>query len=187
MTLATLDSKTALIVVDLQKGLMAHTTVPPLAEVVGRAADLARAFRSYGLTVVLVNVAGSAPGRTETARSLRDLPPDFLDFAPELTRAPADLVVTKHTWGAFTGTWLEARLREAGVTQVVVCGVSTSVGVESTARQAHELGLNVVLAVDAMTDTSAEARANSLERIFPRLGERATSEEIVARVGQAMA
>ncbi len=184
MTLATLDPKTALLVVDLQKGLMAHPTVHSLAEVVERAADLARAFRSHALPVVLVNVAGAAPGRTEQTRSLRDLPPDFLDFAPELARAPADLVVTKRTWGAFTGTGLEARLREAEVTQVVVCGVSTSAGVESTARQAHELGLNVVLAIDAMTDTSAGAHANSLERIFPRLGERATSEEIVGRMSQ---
>ena len=71
--------------------------------------------------------------------------------------------------------------------QVVVCGVATSIGVESTARQAHELGFNVALAVDAMTDTSADAHANSRERIFPRLGERATSEEIVARLGEARA
>jgi nicotinamidase-related amidase len=74
---------------------------------------------------------------------------------------------------------LEAYLKSTGVTQVVVCGVATSVGVESTARQAHELGFNVTLAVDAMTDISAEAHANSLERIFPQLGETGTAKEIV--------
>ncbi len=166
---------------------MAYPTVHPLPGVVARAADLARAFRSHGLPVVLVNVAGTAAGRAEQPSRLGDLPPEFLEFAPELEHAPADLTITKRTWSAFTGTQLEARLREAGVTQVVLCGVATSAGVESTARQAHELGFNVVLAIDAMTDTSAEAHANSVERIFPRLGERATGDEIIGGLGLASA
>jgi nicotinamidase-related amidase len=87
--------------------------------------------------------------------------------------------VSKRTWGAFTGTGLDDYLKFAGVTQVVVCGVATSIGVESTARQAHELGFNVTLAVDAMTDLSAEAHANSLERIFPRLGETGTTRDVL--------
>jgi nicotinamidase-related amidase len=91
--------------------------------------------------------------------------------------------VTKQTWGAFTGTDLDAYLRSVGVTQVVICGVATSAGVESTARQAHELGFNVTLATDAMTDMSVEAHDNSLGRIFPRLGETATTREIVDLLG----
>ena len=166
---------------------MAYPTVHPLSGVIARAPDLARAFRSHCLFVVLVNVAGTAAGRTERPPRLGAVPPEFLEFAPELEHAPADLTITKRTWGASTGTRLEARLREACVTQVVVCGVATSAGVESTARQAHELGFNVVLAIDAMTDTSAEAHANSVERIFPRLGERATGDEIIGRLGLAPA
>ena len=187
MPLTTLDPKTALIVVDLQKGILHFPTVHPLPEVLDRARALARAFRSRSLPVVLVNVAGVAPGRNEQAVRLADLPPDFTEFAPELEAAPGDHIVSKRTWGAFTGTGLEAALRQAGVTQVVVCGVATSVGVESTARQAHELGFNVALATDAMTDTNPDAHANSLERIFPRLGQRGTAEEVVARLGDAQA
>lgn len=145
MPLTPLDPRIALIVVDLQKGLMGYPTVHPFLEVAERAAALARAFRANGSPVVLVNVAGGAPGRTERAGRLSEPPPGFTDFATELGRAPGDHVVTKRTWGAFTGTGLDAWLREAGTTQVVVCGVATSIGVESTARQAHELGFNVAL------------------------------------------
>jgi nicotinamidase-related amidase len=100
----------------------------------------------------------------------------------ELDAQPDDLRVTKQTWGAFHGTDLDAQLQAHGVTQVVVTGVATSAGVESTARAAHEHGYNVVLATDAMTDLSAEAHDNSVERIFPRLGETATTAEILDRL-----
>jgi nicotinamidase-related amidase len=87
--------------------------------------------------------------------------------------------VTKRTWGAFTNTGLDEHLKNLGVTQVVIAGVATSIGVESTARHAHEHGFNVTLAVDAMTDISREAHTNSITRIFPRLGETGTSQEII--------
>ena len=83
--------------------------------------------------------------------------------------------MTKRTWGAFTNTGLREYLEKLGVTQAVIAGISTSAGVESTARFAHELGFNVSLAVDAMTDTSLDAHTNSVTRIFPRLGETGTT------------
>ena len=103
-------------------------------------------------------------------------------YRPELNRQPSDHLVTKRTWGAFSHTGLDAHLKNLGVTQVVIVGVATSAGVESTARQAHELGYNVALAVDAMTDTNPDAHANSVARIFPRLGETGTVLEIIARI-----
>jgi nicotinamidase-related amidase len=98
---------------------------------------------------------------------------------PELNAQPSDHRVTKRTWGAFTNTDLEAYLREQGVTQVVLVGVATSIGVESTARYANELGFNVTLVVDAMTDLNADAHTNSITRIFPRLGETGTTQEVL--------
>ena len=92
--------------------------------------------------------------------------------------------MTKRTWGAFTGTALETTLRKLGVTQVVVVGVSTSAGVESTARHAHELGFNVTLATDAMTDMQLDNHTHSINRIFPRLGETGTTREILALLGE---
>ena len=89
---------------------------------------------------------------------------------PELHGQPADHIVTKQRWGAFLGTDLDAYLRGQGVTQVVLTGIATSAGVESTARSASDLGYHVTLVVDAMTDRSAEAHRHSVEAIFPAWG-----------------
>jgi nicotinamidase-related amidase len=179
MSITTIDPKTALIVVDLQKAVaMLPTVVPPLSETVASAVMLVEAFRCHDLPIVFVNVAGGAPGRNDQQHPALSLPDEMMELLPELSRQPHDHLVTKRTWGAFTGTDLEAHLRARGVTQVVLAGVSTSIGVESTARQAHELGFNVTLAIDAMSDVAAEAHENSLSRTFPRLGETGTTQAI---------
>ncbi|KAB0656993.1 isochorismatase family protein [Burkholderia diffusa] len=180
MSTTRLDTQTALVVIDLQKGIVALPTAHPVAPVIERARELLDAFRSRGLPVVLVNVAGSAPGRTQQQVRVDALPADWTDLLPELNRQPSDHIVTKKTWGAFTGTGLDAHLKAAGVTQIVLAGIATSIGVESTARQAHELGYNVTLAIDAMTDLNADAHTNSVERLFPRLGETGPTQEILA-------
>jgi nicotinamidase-related amidase len=185
MTLTTLDPKPSLIVIDLQKGIVSLPAADLIEPVVRHAADLAAAFRRCGFPVVLVNVDGGAPGRTDQARRLQDVPPGWTDLIPALDAQPEDHRVTKRTWGAFSHTDLEAHLTGLGVTQVVIVGVATSAGVESTARQAYELGFNVVLAIDAMTDLNLDAHANSLMRIFPRLGETATTREILDRLAVA--
>jgi nicotinamidase-related amidase len=179
VTVTTLDAKTALIIVDLQKGIVSRQVASPIDGVVKHAVALAEAFRARELPVVLVNVAGGAPGRTEQPRVRPDLAPGWTDLIPELNRQPEDHVVTKHTPGAFTKTDLEAHLRALGVTQVVIVGIATSNGVEVTARQAYELGFNVTLAADAMTDMRDDAHAWSLTRVFPRIGETGTTQDIL--------
>lgn len=179
MPLTLLDDVTALVVIDLQRGIVSLPTVHPVDEVVRRSRDLLVAFRRHGLPVVLVTVAGVPPGRTEQARFRGPLPEGFADLVPELDRQPGDHLVTKRSAGAFTGTDLEAYLRARRATQLVLAGVATSMGVESTARQGHELGFNVGLAVDAMTDLDPELHANSVGRVFPRLGETGTTAEIL--------
>jgi nicotinamidase-related amidase len=64
-------------------------------------------------------------------------------------------------------------------------GVATSIGVESTARHAYEHGFHVTLAVDAMTDMSPDVHINSITRIFPRLGETGTTQEIIDLLDKA--
>jgi nicotinamidase-related amidase len=179
MTISTLDAKPALLVVDLQKGIVGLPTAHPMTDVVSHAARLADAFRSHDLPVVLINVDGGAPGRTEQSRRVSEFPAGWTDLVPALKSRHGDHLVTKRTWGAFTNTDLETYLKQSGVTQVVIAGVATSAGVESTARHAHELGFNVALAVDAMTDMSADAHHNSITRIFPRLGETGTTQQII--------
>ena len=179
MPLTILDPVTALVVIDLQRGRVSFPTVHPIADVVGRSSVLAAAFRRHGLPVVLVTAVGVPPGLTEQVRFRGELPDGFADLVPELDRQPDDHLVTKRTAGAFTRTDLEAHLLARGATQLVLAGIATSMGVESTARQAHELGFNVTLAVDAMTDMDAALHANSVDKVFPRLGETGTTAEIL--------
>ena len=182
MPLTALDPVTALVVVDLQQGVIGLPSAHPVPGVIANAAALAGGFRRRKLPVVLVNVAGRAPGRTEARVTAFPASPEWFELLPELGRDPSDILVTKYTWGAFHGTALDLQLRRRHVTQVVLCGISTSAGVETTARSAYEHGYNVTLAVDAMTDSSIEAHRNSLERIFPRLGETGSTAEVLARL-----
>jgi nicotinamidase-related amidase len=180
MALTTLDPNTALIVIDLQKGIVSLPTAHETSGVIAQAQKLLAAFRRHKLPVVLVNVDRGAPGRTERTFSIKDMPPDWADLIPELDRQAGDIAVTKRSWGAFATTDLDAQLKARGVTQVVVCGVATGSGVEATARQAYEGGYNVTLAIDAMTDMRAEAHSYSITNVFPRLGETGTTQDIVA-------
>lgn len=179
MPVTTLDPTTALIVVDLQKGLIHSPFIQPIAGVIERSCILLNTFRQRNLPVVLVNVAGGAPGRTEQPRRFSTLPEGFSDLIPELDHQAKDIVITKRTWGAFANTDLEVQLKANGVTQVVIAGVATGTGVEATARQAYEQGFNVTLALDAMTDVRSEAHEYSVASVFPRLGETGSTQDIL--------
>ncbi|MEW2294306.1 hydrolase [Streptomyces sp. NPDC006743] len=186
MALTALDPRTALVVIDLQAGIAAAPTAPHTGpEVVARSVELAEAFRARDLPVVLVRVsfaadfADAVPGRTEAAAGGGSRPEGWDVIVPELAGHPGDITVTKHNWGAFHGTDLDVQLRRRGVTQIVLTGIATSIGVESTARAAHEHGYHVTLATDAMADLDAEAHRSSVQRIFPRLGETGTTAEVL--------
>ncbi|WP_327399317.1 hydrolase [Streptomyces sp. NBC_01288] len=187
MALTTLDPRTALVVIDLQGGIVGAPTQPYSGpEVVARTVELADAFRAADLPVVLVRVtfaadgADAVPGRNEQQRPGGGARPEGWDvIVDELAGHPGDIHVTKRNWGAFHGTDLDVQLRRRGVTQIVLTGIATSIGVESTARAAHEHGYHVTLATDAMSDLDAVSHTHSIERIFPRLGETGTSAEIL--------
>lgn len=179
MPITTLDEHAALVVIDLQKGITAMPTAVPAVEVVAQAARLAKAFREKGLPVVLVNVTGPAPGRTEQPRRTFQFPPDWAQLDPALEQQPGDLLVSKQRYGAFIGTNLDEMLRQRGVTQIFLAGISTSAGVESTGRSAFDLGYNVAFVVDAMTDRDPNTHAQSTGNVFPRIGETDTTESVL--------
>jgi nicotinamidase-related amidase len=187
MPLTQVDPIAALVIIDLQKGIVALPTAQPSSEIVSRSAQLAQAFRKRGMPVVLVNVIGRSPGRTQTGFPKREFPPDWSELVPELAQQPEDYCVTKHHVGAFVGTSLDDYLRQRGVTQIFLAGIATTVGVEATGRSAYDYGYNVVYVVDAMTDMSAEAHRYSTENVFPRFGETDSTENVLKALGQVSA
>jgi nicotinamidase-related amidase len=184
MALTTIDPTPALVVIDLQKGIVSAHTDEAVIAVVKQAAHLAAEFRRHGLPVVLVNVTGRAPGRTEAGWSpgAGALPSGWADLIDELDVQPTDHLITKRRRSAFHDTGLDTLLRDLAVTQVVLAGISTSAGVESTARSASDHGYHVVLATDAMSDSDADAHRHSIGRVFPKIGETATTAEVVDKV-----
>jgi nicotinamidase-related amidase len=178
MPISQIDPVAALVVIDMQKGIVSLPTVHPMGVIIDNVAKLAKGFRSRMLPVILVNVTGRAPGRVEATFNFSP-PPDWADLIPELDRQPDDYTVTKVNIGAFYGTALEMILRRRGVTQVIMVGVATGSGVEATARQAYDQGYNVVLITDAMTDLDPDMHKHAVEKVFPRIGERVTTAEIL--------
>jgi len=187
-----IDQNTALVLIDLQKGIAntGRVTAPhSVKTVLENGARLVEAFHAANLPVVIVNVvpvAGAARLRVEKALGVMSPPPGFADIADEIqgrTRA-GDIFVTKHTWGAFFDTPLHAELQKRGVTQIVLGGIATSIGVEGTARGANERGYNIAFAIDAMADSLAVAHEHSVRNIFPRIGEIGSTDEIIGKIAR---
>ncbi len=180
---------TALVLIDLQAGIVARDTQPYASSaVVARAARLARRFREVGATVFLVRVTPSPDGR-DALRPLADVarpagtgapPADFATLVPDLGPEPGDLVITKRQWGAFHGTELDLQLRRRGIRTIVLAGISTERGVESTARAAYEHAYGLVVVEDACSASDAADHRHSMTRIFPQIGRVRTTEQVLA-------
>jgi nicotinamidase-related amidase len=182
MSVTTIDPLPALVVIDLQRGVVSSLPDAAANPVVQRSAALAERFRAHHLPVVLVNAVGLAPGRTDAGPSvdISGLPAEWFELVDELGRRPTDHRISKRRRNAFHDTGLDTLLRDLGVTQIVLTGIATSAGVESTARSGVDYGYHVVLATDAMTDRSLDVHRHSVEQIFPKLGETGTTDEIIA-------
>lgn len=183
-----IDKNTALVLIDLQKAIVQGDTAHPMQQVLANAAKLANVFRGAGLPVVLVSVDPTHPAwgktRKEVTMQLGKIPAEMFALVPELNEQPGDIRIIKHSWGAFFETALDEELKKRGVTGIVLGGVSTSIGVEGTARQAGERSYNIAFAQDAMTDRAMEAHERSMKYIFPRMGEIDTTENIIAQLAR---
>jgi nicotinamidase-related amidase len=181
-----IDKNTALILIDLQKSVVRLTLASPVQNILENASKLVDAFHMAGLPVVIVNVNPRGAKWTSSRRDAKppQIPPspDFLEITPEIKTRSGDIFITKHTWGAFFETGLDDELKKRNITGIVIAGVSTSIGVEGTARQASERGYNITFASDAMTDMVAEAHERSIKYIFPRMGEVDGTEKIIEKL-----
>ena len=167
---------TALVLVDLQQGILGMELAPRSgADVLESATIVAQRFRDAGALVVLVRVAFSddfadAPPRQvdqPMARPENGLPKEWSTLAPGLLDL-ANLIVTKRQWGAFHGTELDLQLRRRGIRTVVLGGIATNFGVESTGREAWEHNYDVVVLEDLCASSSIDLHKMAITHIFPR-------------------
>lgn len=181
-------TKTALVVIDLQKGIVSMPVQPHQSEeVINNASKLADIFRKHNMPVFLVRVSASADGKDRLNPIIdganpwgnRQATSDWSEIVPELGPKEGDSVITKRQWGAFYGTDLDLQLRRRKIENIVLCGIATHIGVESTARFAYEYGYQQIFVEDAMSATTAEAHENSIKTIFPRMGRVRLTKEVL--------
>ena len=195
--ITTIDKQTALVLIDLQKGIVRMDTFHPVKDILLKASMLVDIFRAANLPIVIVHVNPIGAAWTKTRVEVSALPQNlfmytiarmampvmgFTDIVPEIKIQPEDILIEKKSWNAFFQTPLNKELKKREVTQLVFAGISTSIGVEGTARAASELGYNLIFAIDAMTDKVKEAHDNSIHNIFPRIGELSNVMEITRKL-----
>lgn len=190
MSPLTIDPRrTALVLIDLQQGIVGRPLAPRSGpEVVRNASRLAVGFRAAGAAIVLVRVAFQtdfkdalkAPADLPAQFDPSALPPNWTELVPEVGPEPGDIVITKHQWGAFYGTELDLQLRRRDVRTIVLGGISTNIGVESTARSAYEHGYAQVFVEDAMASNSTEAHEFAVRNIFPRIGNVRSTDQVLS-------
>lgn len=191
MTALTIDpATTALVLIDLQRGIVSGNLTPNKSnDVVSRAAELAAAFRSRGALVVLVHVDPGANGelfprpQADNPRPPFTITPEWTELVPELDRQPTDVVVTKHQPNAFYCTDLAVHLTRRGIRTIVLAGIATNLGVEATARAAFERGYEQVFASDAMTARAEVLHTHTVMHILPTMGRVRTAAEVIAALG----
>ncbi len=180
---------TALVVIDLQHGIAGRVPGPEPhsgLDVIARANSVAKALRAAGGMVVWLRVTPSPDGvdalkppSDAPAVTPADRPANWAELMPEVDRQPEDFVITKRQWGAFYGTELDLQLRRRGVHTIILCGITTNIGVESTARDAYERGYAQVFVEDATSARTKEEHDFVMRTTFPRIGRVRSTAQVV--------
>ncbi len=179
--------KTALVVIDLQKGIVAMDTKPYSSDlVISNCNKLIDKFHQSNSPVFLVHVGPTEDGKDRldpildsTQSQNLNHSKDWMEFVPELNKLPSDFIITKRQWGAFYGTELDLQLRRRGIDTIVLCGIATNIGVESTARFAFEYGYNQFFVEDACSTRTSEEHIFTFSTTFPRIGRVRSTDQII--------
>lgn len=174
-------TKTALVLIDLQKGIV------PIGgdEIVEKSVQLVNRFREQNGFISFVRVDfqdgkdALTPETDQKPSAPQERPADWAEFDSRLNVQETDYIVTKRQWGAFFGTDLDLQLRRRGINTIVLCGIATNIGVESTAREAFQYGYNQIFITDAMATFTKEEHEATLSYIFPKIGKLRTTQQFL--------
>jgi nicotinamidase-related amidase len=182
-------SRTALVMIDLQHGIVGRSVAPHSGQqVVARAKQLADTMRAKGAAIVWVRVLLNELHFAQADVSMRspDAPPapaEASELVPETGVQAGDLVVSKRQWGAFYGTDLELQLRRRGIDTIVLGGIATNFGVESTARAAFDRSFRLVFVEDATSGLAEDMHRFTFEKLFPYMGYVRTTQQVIDTLG----
>ena len=176
--------KTALVAIDLQNAVVSRNTAPhSVQEVMKNNRQIAEALRAKGGLVVWVRVDLNQfmqlPADQPPYILGQDMPEELSQIAPSAGFQRGDALITKKHWGAFAQTSLEEQLRDRGIDTVVLTGIATNIGVESTLRQGTGLGFAFIVVEDACSGQSPEDHRFAFANIFPRLARVRSTEEVL--------
>lgn len=178
--------KSALVLIDLQNGIASRELSPHTSEeVIKNASKLVKAFSEKGAFIVLVRVStidgkDMVKPKTDLKAAGMKYPEGWDNLVPEIADTKNAHIITKKQWGAFYGTDLDLQLRRRGIDTIILGGVSTNIGVDTTAREAYQHGYNQIFAEDAMSAITKEEHDYVCKYIFPRIGKIRTTKEIIS-------
>ncbi|WP_077857175.1 hydrolase [Clostridium sp. BL-8] len=180
--------KSALVLIDLQNGIASRELSPSpytSEEVIQNASKLVKTFSDKGAFIVLVRVStidgkDMVKPKTDLKAAGMKYPEGWDNLVPEIADTKNAHIITKKQWGAFYGTDLDLQLRRRGIDTIILGGVSTNIGVDTTAREAYQHGYNQIFAEDAMSAITKEEHDYVCKYIFPRIGKIRTTKEIIS-------
>lgn len=183
--------KTALVIIDLQKGIVGRGGFAPYSgqEVLDKNELLSKALKNTEALIVFVHVQNYGGEmlnpKTDSQTFSAELPADYSEFVSSLAydkTASNVIYIAKHNWGAFYGTDLDVQLRRRGIDEIILTGIATTIGCDTTAREAYQHGYNVIAVEDAMTDFNPQLHKGIVENIFPRLGRVRSTEQVLKMI-----
>ncbi|WP_040207498.1 cysteine hydrolase family protein [Neobacillus jeddahensis] len=169
-------NKTALLVMDLQNGIVSRYGETP--EVLQPFQKAIEAARQNEIPVIYVRV-GFSEGYPEVSPQNKIFSAiskhggmTLSDASTQIHEAvqpnPNEPVVTKYRFSAFAGSTLEVILRAQQIDTLVLSGISTSGVVLSTLREAADKDFSLTVLSDACLDADSEVHRVLMEKVFPR-------------------
>ena len=180
-----MENKTALLVMDMQAGIVSR--LPDASAVLSNVGKAIAAARSKKIPVIYV-VVGFRQGAPDISPNNKSFAAakemfagvnmhEFMTVHPDVAPQAGELTVIKRRISAFAGSDLEVVLRSFGINHMVLTGIATSGVVLSTVREASDKDYQLTVLADACGDGDEEVHRVLTTKVFPRQADVLTTDE----------